>query len=55
VHTDVTGRAYRDSPPNAWVFEPVQPNAYELGVGSDSLGRPVVPTYDSGVRDGLSE
>jgi hypothetical protein len=28
------------------VFEPVRPNAYGPGVGSDTLGRPVVPTYD---------
>jgi hypothetical protein len=42
---DATGRAYRDTPSNAWVFEPVRPNAYGPGVGSDTLGRPVVPTY----------
>jgi hypothetical protein len=46
VHMDATGRAYGDTPSNAWVFEPVRPNAYGLGVGSDALGRPVVPTYD---------
>jgi hypothetical protein len=45
VHMDATGRAYRDTPSNAWVFEPVRPNAYGPGVGSDTLGRPVVPTY----------
>jgi hypothetical protein len=42
---DATGRAYRDAPSNAWVFEPVRPNAYGPGVGSDTLGRPVGPTY----------
>jgi hypothetical protein len=46
VHMDATGRAYRDTPSNAWVFEPVRPNTYGPGVGSDTLGRPVVPTYD---------
>ena len=46
VHMDATGRAYRDTPSNAWVFEPVRPNVYAPGVGSDALGRPVVPTYD---------
>jgi hypothetical protein len=46
VHMDATGRAYRDTPSNAWVFEPVRPNVYGPGVGSDPLGRPVVPTYD---------
>ena len=45
AHMDATGRAYHDTPSNACVFEPVQPNAYGLGVGSDTLGRPVVPTY----------
>jgi hypothetical protein len=49
VHMDATGRAYRDTPSNAWVFEPVRPNAYGLGGGSDELGRPVVPTYDGGL------
>jgi hypothetical protein len=47
VHMDATGRAYRDTPSDAWVFEPVRPNAYGLGVGSDALGRPVVPTYET--------
>jgi hypothetical protein len=28
------------------VIEPVRPNAYGLGVGSDATGRSVVPTYD---------
>jgi hypothetical protein len=55
VHMDATGRAYRDTPSNAWVFEPVRPNVYGPGVGSDTLGRPVVPTYDAGVRGGLPE
>jgi hypothetical protein len=41
---DATGRAYHDNPSDAWVFEPVWPNAYGLGVGSDTLGRPVVPS-----------
>ena len=27
------------------VVEPVRPNAYGLGVGSDATGRLVVPTY----------
>jgi hypothetical protein len=45
VHMDATGRAYRDTPSNAWLFEPVRPNAYGLDVGSDATGRPVVPTY----------
>jgi hypothetical protein len=45
VHMDATGRAYHDTPSDAWVFEPVKPNAYAPGVGSDSLGRPVVPNY----------
>jgi hypothetical protein len=45
INVDAFGRAYRDTPSNAWVFQPVQPNAYGLGVGSDALGRPVVPTY----------
>jgi len=27
------------------VLEPVRPNAYGLGVGSDATGRPVAPTY----------
>jgi hypothetical protein len=31
VHMDATGRAYGDTPSNAWVFEPVRPNAYDLG------------------------
>jgi hypothetical protein len=44
---DATGRAYRDTPSNAWVFEPVRPNVYGPGVGSDALGRPVVPTYET--------
>jgi hypothetical protein len=52
VHMDATGRAYGDTPSNAWVFEPVQPNAYAPGVGRDTLGRPVVPT--DGAR-GLEE
>jgi hypothetical protein len=38
VHMDATGRAYRDTPSNAWVFEQVRPNAYGPGVGSDTLG-----------------
>jgi hypothetical protein len=46
VHMDATGGEYRDTPSNAWVFEPVRPNVYGPGVGSDTLGRPVVPTYD---------
>jgi hypothetical protein len=45
IHTDATGRAYEDSPRDAWVFEPVVPNAYGPGVGSDRLGRPVTPDY----------
>jgi len=44
VHMDATGRAYGDTPSNAWVFEPVRSNAYGPGVGSDTLGRSVVPT-----------
>jgi hypothetical protein len=28
---------------DAWLFEPVTPDAYGLGVGSDGLGRPVTP------------
>jgi hypothetical protein len=43
IHVDPFGRAYTDSPGNAWVVEPVRPNAYGLGVGSDTLGRPVIP------------
>jgi hypothetical protein len=46
VHMDATGRAYHDNPSDAWIFEPVRPNVYSPGVGSDSLGRPVVPNYD---------
>jgi hypothetical protein len=53
VHMDATGRAYRDTPSNAWVFEPVRPNVYGPGVGSDALGRPVVPTYDGGLGNGI--
>jgi hypothetical protein len=53
VHMDATGRAYRDTPSNACVFEPVRPNAYGPGVGSDTLGRPVVPTYQQPVGGGL--
>jgi hypothetical protein len=45
-HVDAFGRTFHDTPSNAWVFQPVQPNVYGLGVGSDTLGRPVVPTYD---------
>lgn len=45
-HVDTFGRTFHDTPSNAWVFEPVRPNAYGLGVGSDALGRPVVPTYE---------
>jgi hypothetical protein len=44
-HVDAFGQTFHDTPSNAWVFQPVQPNAYGLGVGSDALGRPVVPTY----------
>jgi hypothetical protein len=54
VHMDASGRAYRDTPSDAWVFEPVRPNAYGPGIGGDTLGRPVVPTYgDPSGRAGL--
>jgi hypothetical protein len=46
IHADSFGRAYRDTPADAWVFEPVRPNGYGLGTDSDALGRPVVPNYD---------
>jgi hypothetical protein len=36
VHMDATGRAYRDTPSNAWVFEPVRPN---LGLDAAKLAR----------------
>lgn len=43
IHVDAFGRSYRDSPSDAWLFEPVMPNGYGLGVDSDGLGRPVRP------------
>ena len=47
-HVDAFGQTFHDTPSNAWVFQPVRPNAsHGLGVGSDALGRPVVPTYDT--------
>ena len=33
---------FEGKPSNAWVFEPVGPNVYGPGVGSDALGGPVV-------------
>ena len=54
VHMDASGRAYRDTPSDAWVFEPLRPNAYGPGIGGDTLGRPVVSTYgDPSSRGGL--
>jgi hypothetical protein len=45
-HVDATGRTYYDAiQGGGMVLEPVRPNAYGLGVGSDPTARPVVPTY----------
>jgi hypothetical protein len=46
INVDAFGRAYENAPSNAWVFEPLRPNAYGLGVDSDTLGRAVTPSWD---------